>query len=233
VDTETKFGEQLVGTSRTNVMTIFNSSQSSIKVSSMTVTGGNGNFTVEHCTGFNIHPAHHCDFNVKFVPTTLGPETATITLTDNYSGSPQTITATGVGSALTGTNLGHQMYSVGMGTLLFGTSQLIGTPSHKAFNLVNTGSKAITIRSLRMIGSDFSQTNACLVTLPPQGQCKISVTFIPSLLGPRWGQINIADDDPGAPHMVRVMGTGRLANERPVTTKKEMPTHHDFEDERD
>jgi len=232
VDTETQFGEQLVGSQTTNVVTIFNTSQSSVNVSSMTVAGGNGNFTVEHCTGFNIHAGHHCDFNVKFTPTKLGPASATITLADNYPGSPQVITATGIGSALSATNMTHQMYSVGMGTLLFGTSQLIGKAGHRSFNLINTGTAAIKINSIRMIGSDFVQTNACVGTLAPQAQCNIAVTFTPSVMGPRWGQINIADSDPGSPHMVRVMGTGLLPGQAAVTIKEEQPTHHDFDDDK-
>jgi hypothetical protein len=47
--------------------------------------------------GGSLSPFATCRIGLRFVPTTTGPLTASITLTDNATGSPQTITLTGTG----------------------------------------------------------------------------------------------------------------------------------------
>jgi len=73
--------------------------------------------------------------------------------------------------------------------------------------------------------------------LAASSTCTFTVTFTPSVLGPRWGQIRVEDNDPGTPHLVRLSGTatnssdGQVVTEAPVTY--EQPTHRDFIDDDD
>ena len=163
-----------------------------------------------------------------------------MTLIDNYPGSPQTISLTGTGSALAaqGTVLGPDFpFSSGLGTLLFAQKQIVGTKSQLNFTLTNVGSTHVGISSISLVGADFTQANNCPQSFTPSATCTFTVTFSPSTLGPRWGQIRVEDDDPGTPHLVRLSGTGinsadeQIVTEAPLTYEK--PTHRDFIDDDD
>jgi len=101
------FGNQTVGTSTlaqdvvvTNTRTIaklyFNSitlggTNASSFVTSNTCGGSGNGF------GASLYPGENCTIGVRFIPTAVGPLTATITVAENAPGSPQTITLTGTG----------------------------------------------------------------------------------------------------------------------------------------
>lgn len=239
VSTTSVFSEQTVGATSTNQITVFNVGTNALNISSMNITG-DPDFTLSSSTCQTTVPADmSCMFNVNFVPSQLGPRTATITLNDNYPGSPQIISVTGIGSALAaqGTVIGPAYpFSSGLGTLLFGTKQLVGTVSQMNFTLKNTGSTAINLSSIALVGSDFTQTNNCPNSLLPSASCSFTVVFRCSALGPRWGQIRIDDGDPGAPHFVRLVGTGVNSLGNQIEEKAETyekPTHRDFLDDDD
>src|SRR5258708_16556784 len=48
--------------------------------------------------GSSVAAGASCTISVKFTPTAAGTRTGTLTLTDNASNSPQTISLTGIGS---------------------------------------------------------------------------------------------------------------------------------------
>jgi len=189
----------------------------------------------------SIQPNQSCTFLVNFVPSQLGVRNATITLNDSYPGSPQTVSVSGIGSALAAQgeivppDTAHD--SAGLGTLLFATKQLVGTGTQESFALVNAGSANVTISSISLVGTDFVESNNCPKLLPASSTCTFTVTFTPSTLGPRWGQIRIDDDDPGTPHLMRLSGTGinsagaQVIEE--VLPAYEQPTHRDFPDDDD
>jgi hypothetical protein len=57
---------------------------------------------------------------------------------------------------------------------------------------------------------DFSQTNNCPSSLPPNNSCQINVTFNPSATGTRNAAVSITDDAPGSPQSVPLTGVGVL-----------------------
>jgi hypothetical protein len=164
-----------------------------------------------------------------------------MTLNDNYPGSPQTVAVSGIGSALAaqGDIIGPSgpFSSSSLGTLYFKIDQLIGVASQKSFNLVNGGPANVNISAISLVGSDFAQTNNCPKALTPSSTCTFTVTFTPSAWGPRWGQIRIDDDDPGTPHLMRLIGDGVYtlgAQTMEVGPRThEQPTHRDFPDDDD
>jgi phospholipase C len=221
VNTSTQFGQQLLHTSYTNTVNIFNPSASRITMSSTQITPGD--FTIAGCSTANIKPTGNCSLKVTFVPTALGPRSATITLTDSDPSSPQTITVTGIGSAVKLSTL----------KLLFPNPQVIGTTTSLDLNITNTDTKALSITSVSADADDFTQTNNCPASLAPNQACKVTVSFTPIATGPRWGQINMLDSDPGSPHQVRLVGTGvKAGTATPVLPppNEEQPTHLDEDD---
>jgi len=72
-------------------------------------------------------------------------------------------------------------------------------------NAASTGT--ITISGITVAG-DYSQTNNCPQTLLAATSCVLSVTFTPTAGGTRTGTITIADDAPGNPHVINLIGIG-------------------------
>jgi phospholipase C len=222
------YGEQLKGTTVTNQIQINNLSLNvPLKITSMKISGSS-DYTVSGCMA-PIPAQAFCKFNLKFTPTVLGPDNATLTITDNYPGSPQTIAITGTGSAIAASTLTHDpVVFGGLGEQLF-PARKIGSHIPQSFSITNSGTSSITISSITSATqSDFAQTNNCTV-LAPQASCQITVTFSPTVYGPRWGLLTIVDTDPGSPHQVRLDGTGvNLDSEVTETAPaKELPTHVD------
>ncbi len=100
--TTLNFGSQNVGSSATQSITVTNSGSASLAVSSASVSGTNaGDFTlVNGCTA-SVAPGSNCSIAVTFDPSAAGARTATLSIADNASGSPQTVAVSGTGSSAT------------------------------------------------------------------------------------------------------------------------------------
>jgi len=177
------------------------------------------------CSGGTIGTQQGCQINMTFVPTQVGPRSATVTITDNSPTSPQIVTATGIGSELSFSSF-----------LLFTTWQKIGSPSSKPITLTNQGTtNSISINSISEVGGDYLITSStCQSSLAPGASCVLNVQFTPSAAGPRWGLITITDSDPGSPHQIRMAGNGIYPTANAVTvTEEEMQKYKDDEGEDD
>ena len=89
------FPDQVVGTaSSAQVITVTNSGTAPLNVTGVTV--GADYQEIDDCSS-QVGPGANCTINVTFVPTTTGNLQRTITVADNASGSPQSITLVGQG----------------------------------------------------------------------------------------------------------------------------------------
>jgi hypothetical protein len=94
------FGGHALGISSAKTEALNNAGNEQMTVTSVTATG---DFAVQANSCMNgVKPSTHCNVNVVFTPTQLGPRSGTLTFTDNASNSPQTAQLTGTG--LSGTN---------------------------------------------------------------------------------------------------------------------------------
>lgn len=223
VNSSTHFGGQLLNTALSNKVSLFNSRAYSIKVTNIQVSPL-GAFTASGCEGSIISPQASCTISVKFSPTSLGPASAVVSVSDSDPTSPQTIVASGIGSTVRMSNW----------RVNFQQSQVIGTTATQTFEMINTDTKPLNITSISSVGSDFGQTNNCPTSLAASASCTITVSFTPTAVGPRWGQINVTDSDPSSPQQVRTVGTGINAGQIPmIMPATEQPTHIDEEDDPD
>jgi len=77
--------------------------------------------------------------------------------------------------------------------------------------LSNLGTSSLSITQIAIKGpdpNDFSQTNNCGSSLPPQSKCTITVTFTPTAMGSRSANVSISDNDPTSPQTVPLAGKG-------------------------
>jgi len=91
------FGHSQVGTQTVSQsVTVTNSGNAPLHVSSVSASGDY--LETDDCTSSSpIAPTAHCTVNVSFLPTATGTRTGTLSITDDASGSPQTVSLTGIG----------------------------------------------------------------------------------------------------------------------------------------
>jgi hypothetical protein len=201
------FGSQFVGTRSTaQVVSLTNSGNTTLNITSIAITGANsGDFAQTNTCGSSLAAGANCTISVTFDPAATGMRNGAVAITDDATGSPQSISLSGTGVAPAVTLSGS--------SLSF-TSQLITTTSSaQTVTLTNTGSAPLTISSIAISGTnggDFAQTNTCPAntTLAVNANCVISVTFTPTATGNRTASVTIADNATASPHGVSLAGTG-------------------------
>jgi FG-GAP-like repeat/Abnormal spindle-like microcephaly-assoc'd, ASPM-SPD-2-Hydin len=94
------FGDQKVGTTSPSVpITVTNSGANPVSVMQIAITGTNvGDFAETNNCGNNIAAHGSCSITVTFSPTAAGLRSASVSVTDNGGGSPQTASLTGTGT---------------------------------------------------------------------------------------------------------------------------------------
>jgi hypothetical protein len=163
-----------------------------------------GNFSeTDNCVG-SLDVGASCTITVAFVALGTGG-TGAVTITDNASDTPQTLT-------LSGPNLTTPSAILSPASLTF-ASQAIGTTSGPQTvtltNPVNGNSAPLTITSTVAVGDFAIAQNTCGRLLAAGASCAISVTFTPTESGPRTGQLAVFDNAASLQQGVILNGTGR------------------------
>ena len=87
-------------------------------------------------------------------------------------------------------------------------SQAVATTSGAgSVSLTNHLSTPLSISGISTVG-DFAQTNNCPLSLAPGRSCTIKVTFTPTAVGARSGQLIVTDSDSTSPQLASLSGTG-------------------------
>ena len=189
-------GGQPVGTTGSaQTVTLTNSGHGPLTISSITVTGDFSQ--TSNCAG-TVAAGASCSINLTFTPTAAGTRQGTLTVADNASGSPQTVSLAGTGLAPLGL--------LAPASLAF-SLQAVGTSSASQIaTLTNSGNLGLNLSSINISGP-FSQTNNCGSTLAPGANCAINVTFSPAIVGPASGTLTVADTS-GKAYSASLGGTG-------------------------
>jgi hypothetical protein len=94
-------------------------------------------------------------------------------------------------------------------TALTFPAQRVGKPSSvKTVTVTNFNTSSLSLNSINLNGSDFSKTSSCGPSIPPGGNCTVSVTFRPTVSGPRTGTLTVSDSDVTSPQLVTLTGSG-------------------------
>lgn len=155
----------------------------------LTVTNvfASGDFSeTDNCVGV-LSVNQQCTINVSFRPTAPGLRQGTILITDNASGSPQSISLAGTGVA----ELVVSTDSLQIPNVTVGQSS---APS--PITVSNFTSAPIGIKQLVLQGpntADFSQSNNCGTSVASQASCVINITFTPTAGGVRSTNLSIVD----------------------------------------
>ena len=204
------FATQNTGTtSAAQSVLVTNTGNQAVTITSISLGGTNGtDFAQTNNCPSSLAVSGTCSISVTFSPTAAGTRAAAITIADNATGSPQSVTLTGTGQ-VTATSI-----SVSPTSLTF-AAQNTGTASGaQSVTISNTGNQPVTISSIALGGTnagDFAETNNCGASLAVSGTCSISVTFKPTATGARTGSIAITDNATGSPQTISLSGTGQTS----------------------
>jgi hypothetical protein len=201
------FPKQMLGYSAfPRTFSLTNVASSPVTVSSIAVTG---KFTQQNdCS--TLAPRQTCRVVVTFAPTTNEDVTGAVDVT--YTGGTQHLDLTGQGRIKSDLSLSTIYLNY------FGT--IINTAYSQPLTLTNKGTVAVPISGFRF-PPDYAQTNDCGSSLAAGASCTVTVTFTPSVLGDRVGQMFIDYAGDGSPQVVNLAGSG-------VTRLLLRPSHIDF-----
>ncbi len=197
------FATQLVGTtSPPQTVTLTNTGTAALTVSSISMTGADPTEYLEsnNC-GSTVAVNGTCTISVAFHPKARGTRTASLSISDNATGSPQTVALSGTATVVT----------LSAASINFGNQSVGKTSAPNSLTLTNTAQLALTIDSITITGTnpgDFAQTNTCGTGIVAGANCSISVTFTPTKKGSRTATLSVADSGGGSPQTVSLTGTG-------------------------
>jgi phospholipase C len=214
--TSLSFLSQVLGTtSASKPVTLTNTGSVSLSITSITTSG---DFAQTNNCGSSLAGGAKCTINVTFTPTATGNRSGTLTVNDNASGSPQTVSLTGSGTIV----------SVSPTSLTFSSLPVGSSSTPQTVTVTNTSSKStLTISSITLNGtntSDFSQTNTCGSSLAPGLSCTVTVTFKPTASGSRKATLGINDNGGASPQTVALTGTGSSATLTSIAVTPANPT---------
>jgi hypothetical protein len=201
-----KFGQQPLGTtSVTQPVYLTNLGTTTVKLTAKTTNNPDFIVSSSNCGG-SIPAGAKCQVNMAFKPSIIGEETATLTLTDTYPGSPQLVTLTGTGSAL----------SLSATSLTFIGNISDGKTSTMKLTVKNISTSAVSFTKIAVVGN-YSQTNTCGTSLAAGASCVVTVTFSPiaSESGFEYGNLVLTDSDPSSPQTVWLKGTATQVSMAP------------------
>ncbi len=190
---------QTVGTkSSPQQITLTNNGDISLTDITIAVTG---DFPAQNnCGSFLIGHAS-CAISVTFVPTIVGPESGTLTVTTQF-GSQNV--------ALSGTGLAPPGISALPSTLNFGSQAVNANSSPQRVVLTNSGGSALNGLTFSITGEYAIAGTNCPSgqTLNAQSNCYIDLTFTPSQAGQRSGSLTVGAANLSAPLDVALTGSG-------------------------
>jgi YVTN family beta-propeller protein len=130
---------------------------------------------------------------------------ANLVITDNASGSPQSI-------PMTATVI-NPLASLSASSLSFGNQKTGTTSTAKTITVTNTGTTTLAFSGLSISGNFAiaSSGTTCKSTTslaPTTGKCTINVTFTPTSKGSKTGTLKITDNAKNSPQSISLSGNG-------------------------
>jgi hypothetical protein len=96
------FGAEITGTSSAaQSVTLTNTGNAALSITSVGLTGANSGDFSQTNTCSSVTAGANCSISVTFTPTAAGSRNASVSITDNATGSPQTVNLSGTGTAPT------------------------------------------------------------------------------------------------------------------------------------
>jgi hypothetical protein len=211
------FGDVTVGTSSgEQQVTITSSGSAALNMMGITLSGANAADFAMASSGTNQCPTGSgslaigvsCTVSVRFAPLAgdaAGSKSAILSVVDNASGSPQTISLTGAATVppsiqISPSSLNFSPQSVGIAS------------APQTVMVLNASAGSLSIGGVSLSGAnaaDFAETNNCPPSLRAAASCTLSVVFTPTALSTstRTAAVNVTDNAPNSPQKIALTGS--------------------------
>jgi hypothetical protein len=182
-------------------VTITNSGNKTLNITEVSLSNGPAfNFSGPTNCFTPVPPLGTCTIDVIFNASYgFGQTYATLSFTDNASGSPHSF-------GLIGNVLGGGLIFTTAG-LRFGEQSVGITGAPQQATLINGTASGVTINSIKSVGN-FVQNHTCGPTLAVGAYCYVNVSFKPSSLGIKQGSISVTSSASPSPQVLPLLGTG-------------------------
>ncbi len=210
--------QQVIGTaSAAQTETLPNTGTSEVVISNIALTGVNAtDFSQSNTCGSNLAAGANCDINVTFTPSQLGPRSASVTITDNTTGSPTSVALSGLGLT-SGSDA-----TLSTTSLTFGNQSPGTTSSAQSITLSNYGTMALSSVNIDA-STNFGETSTCDATLPSGADCTIHVTFTPRRAGTSTGTLSVTDNAADSPQTCSLKGSSCVKEGNPCSSASGSP----------
>ncbi|SNS31770.1 Transmembrane protein 131-like [Granulicella rosea] len=180
------FATEPVGTaSAAQTVTVTNSGNAALTVSSVTTTGDFNQTNT--CLAAPIGAGASCTVQVVFLPSATGARSGVLTVYGNVAGGQATASLNGIGKTPAAVVLTPVALSF--------PSAIVGARSAvQNIAISNTGGVASAIASIAISGDFVITANTCGATLAAGTGCTVSIVFAPSASGVRTGTLTVVDD---------------------------------------
>jgi hypothetical protein len=169
--------QQVGGVAIARTVTVTNTGNAAVSAAPVALTGDpEYTITGNTCTAA-LAPHQSCAVGVQFVPQINGTRTGTL----DIAGQPVTLDGQGqIGS------------TVQVSPLELGAPGIpVGSSFPITLTLTNTLATAATITGVSISLADYTEQDSCQGQIPANGTCVMTITFAPSTVGPRNGQMTI------------------------------------------
>jgi hypothetical protein len=189
------FGDVVIGHSKTDSVAVSNPGTATLIISS--ITSNNNKFTVSP-TNNAVAPNETKQIYFTFSPSDTGIQNATITFTDNASGSPHTVTVNGRGTI--------PVFTISPSAISYGNVR-VGQEKVDSVSVTNPGTATLIVSEATSNSDQYSvvPTSANIV---PNETKQFYITYSPTTTGIENGILSFSHNASGSPHTVTVDGNG-------------------------
>jgi len=182
-----------------------NTGTGSLTISSVTVTGTNASaFSISPNTCTTVAPNGACTIQVVFTPPATGTYLASVSISDNATGSPQAVTLSGTGVS-SGAGISFLPSTLAAGLILSGSI------APMTLTVTNSGTSALNISATSISGTNAGSFNVtsstCTTAVAAGNSCQLVVTFSPTTTGSFSATLNVSDNAPASPQQVPLTGS--------------------------
>lgn len=206
------FSSTNVGSSSAaQIVTLKNTGTGALAISSVALTGTSASsFAQTNTCGASLAASASCTVSVTFSPKSAGTLSASLSVANNATGSPQAVALSGTGIAPTpAVSLSITTLSF-PGTVVNSATVSASSPA-QVVTLTNLGTAALALTSVALAGSNptsFTQMNNCPSSLAVSASCTVLASFAPTASGSRSATLVFTDNASPASQSVTLTGTG-------------------------
>jgi hypothetical protein len=166
-----------------------------------------GEFAATNTCNFQLAGPGSCSISVVFAPTSLGPQTGTLWVSDALR--TQTVALSGIG-------IQNAVLSVNPTSLTFASQNLNAASPPQTLTITNTGGVSAANVGFGITGptaSSFAGTNNCPAVLSSGNSCTVQVIFTPNNAGGSSATLTISSSTRGVkPVTVPLNGVGQAVS---------------------